>query len=264
MNSCKMLACIALAFSSLATAPACAEIVTFTFDGTLSQGSHWDPVSGSTGYNGAAYSVTYTLDTAVGGTSGNDVFQQYVGGSVFGYNVAPLTAVFTVAGLGTFTSSGNSRSLVYRYDQPSPYHDEQYQWVYEYTPRVTYDSAGNPVQSWYATQALVHFQETGSGGGTLLDSAEIADAPTRAFRASDLVYVYLYWVEFHYDPVLGAYVYDHDFSGTSNMGTVTYGSGTPGTVPEPECWLMMGAGLGILGAAARHRPKGRFGTAAPA
>lgn len=38
---------------------------------------------------------------------------------------------------------------------------------------------------------------------------------------------------------------------------ITFGSATPGVIPEPATWAMMILGFGLMGVAARRRPRGR-------
>ncbi len=109
-----LLAGVVLAFASACgLAPASADIITVNVTGTTTH----DP-AGLFGSLGSDISVVYTLDTSLGIFSGNDIYSEVHGGTVYGLTSPSLGATVTTAAR-TITYGGAYNAQLYGFNNGS-------------------------------------------------------------------------------------------------------------------------------------------------
>jgi hypothetical protein len=231
---------LGLAIVSVASAPASAAIVQWTFQGVLDDGYDTAGEFGAAGTDltGDAYSLIYTFDTSKG-TSVSGPGYQYVFGSSPGGPLAPalltINGVSATIGAGTpmgevFTDAGSSVSAVVG------------NGVVPATP-YSYVSVGFDGVSGAPGNLSTPFSSTGTGDICLIgpDSDCVDVDPT---TPADLF--------------VGGYFAMYDATGSTeaygdfDAGT-TLITGTVAGVPEPTSWALMTIGFGALGVSLRRR-----------
>src|ERR1044072_7051268 len=104
------------ALASLAAAqPAQATIFTVAWEGTLDSGLYQADISSSTiDLTGRAFQVVYTIDDSLGFDVSSPPYRAYVYGGSLNGMASPVSAVFTIDGVGSYSIRGDYDAFAIR------------------------------------------------------------------------------------------------------------------------------------------------------
>lgn len=201
-------------------APSAATVYTLTYTGTIENVELTGAANSSSGYqNGDSFVAKYTIDTGKGGRSTNSDYDYMFGGPENGHTLA-ATVVFTVNGIKqtAFGSAVNS-SVLLGFGQ------------LDLNVTAVDDFASSTATTYYGIYATT----------TSLASTNLDQIPRSALSSQSSGHYINYTFDYH------ANRYVSRAAGDFVIDSVA------AAVPEPASWLMMIAGFGLVGAAARRR-----------
>lgn len=208
------------------TAPSAAKVYTLTYAGTIQNVEVMGAANAASGFaNGDAFVAKYTIDTGNGIRSTGHGYDSIFGGPENGHALA-ATVVFTVNGIRqtAFDNAVNSQVGL---------------GSNQLDPKVTLDLNVTAVDD-FAVQAATHYYGI-YATTTSLASTNLDQTPRSALASLS---------SGHY--VNYTYNYDTNRAVSRAVGDFIIDS-VAVAVPEPASWLMMIAGFGLVGAAARRR-----------
>lgn len=232
-----------------------AALFTVAWEGTLDYGWYYASASDpGTDLTGRAFKVVYTIDDSKGIDGSSPPLMAYLyGGSDYGA-ASPVSAVFTIDGLGAYSVLGDYRSSAYRVNaDPDLGYDYDALSVLDYQLHNEIDGQGTYLWQEYSARAADSgvYETDSFSHGTLLDSTVWGSPPARAFVPTDFRYNQFSDHHYRYDYQTGTYdqytsLYAYSYNGS-------WVSSPPPAIPEPSTWAMMIAGLGTVGYAMRRR-----------
>lgn len=238
----------ALAAAGLAcAAPAPAAIFTITWEGTLTSGTYTIDNNPTVDIAGLAFSVVYTVDDSLGTDNSNppDVASIF-GGPGFGVPTSPVSAVVTIAGIGSFALTGNDLSSASRvnYAPVSTFPDaasfQSEDAIDETVGNIDHHRTASVFSFLSETDPAIH--------GTLFDSIAYDALPIRNRAASDQSVFAFQWNDILTDLASG----DTDqifIEAQSSNGWIV----PTAAVPEPASWGLMILGFAVVGRSMRRR-----------